>query len=162
MQEKNLFEILQHLPQPAQDYVWCLLTGLVVLVIANLILKQLFTPEMKKAWAAAKAIGGTLTNFAKDFAKLLDLPVKYPRAELVVHSLFMLNNYLAALYFFAFFVLAAVLTVTVDSLFPWQRLAGMAFSAIAIIFAWFFFAEAERGRIALPVMYAKCHDRIAP
>lgn len=156
MQEEKLFGILKFLSPSAQDYVQWLLTGLVILVIANRILKQLFTPEMKKAWAAAKAIGGTLGNFAKDFSKSLDLPVKYPCVELLLHVLFMLNNYLAALYFFALFALVAVLTVMVDGLSPWQRLAGVTFGAVAIIFARFCFAEAERGRVAFPVMYAKC------
>lgn len=156
MPEEKLFGILSFLPPAAQNYVHWLFTGLVVLAILNRILKQLFTPEMKKAWAAAKAIGGTLANFAKQFAKSLELPVKYPYAELLVNVLFMLNNYLGALYFFALFALAAVLTVVVEGASPWQRLAVAAFSAIAIIFARFVFAEAERSRVALPVLYSNC------
>lgn len=155
MKEEKLFGIINFLPSYAQDYVQWLLTGLVILTIINLILKQLFTPEMKNAWATAKAIGGTLANFAKNFAKSLDLPVKYPCAELFVHSVFMLNNYLAALYFFAFFALVAVLTVVADGISPWQRLAGTIFSAVAILFARFCFAEAERGRVTFPALYAK-------
>lgn len=156
MPEEKLFGILKFLPVPAQDYVQWLLTGLVVIAIFNRILRQLFTPEMKKAWAAAKAIGGTLANFGKQFAKSLELPVKYPWAELVVNVFFMLNNYFAALYFFALFALAAVLTITVDGMSPWQRLAGSGFSAVAIILARWVFAEAERARVAQPVLYAKC------
>ena len=162
MKEEKLFGIINFLPSYAQDYVQWLLTGLVILTVINLILKQLFTPEMKKAWAAAKAIGGTLANFAKDFAKSLDLPVKYPCAELFAHSVFMLNNYLAALYFFAFFALVAVLTVVADGISPWQRLAGATLSAVAILFARFCFAEAERGRVTLPVLYAKCRGKTSP
>lgn len=144
------------MPPQVQDYVQWLLTGLVILIIINLILKQLFSPEMKKAWDAAKAIGGTLANFGKQFAKSLELPVKYPCAELLVSGLFMLNNYFAALYFFALFVVFAFLTITVDGAASWERLAGAALSALAIIFARWLLAEAERGRVALPVLYAKC------
>ncbi|KAF0205393.1 MAG: hypothetical protein FD173_1069 [Gallionellaceae bacterium] len=161
-EEEKLFGILNFLPLYAQDYVQWLLTGLVILGIVNRILKKLTTPEMKQAWAAAKALGGTVANFAKDFAKSLDLPVKYPCGELFAHSLLTLNNYLAALYFFAFFVLVAVLTVVVDGVSPWQRLVGATLSAVAIIFARFCFAEAERGRVAFPVLYAKCQGKTSP
>ena len=162
MKEEKLFGIINFLPSYAQDYLQWLLTGLVILIIINRILKQLFTPEMKNAWAAAKTVGGTLANFAKDFAKLLDLPVKYPCAELFAHSIFMLNNYLATLYFFAFFMLTAVLTVVAEGISPWQRLAGVTFSAVVILLARFCFAEAERGRVTLPILYAKCRLKTSP
>ncbi|MEQ1533428.1 MAG: hypothetical protein HOO97_07630 [Sideroxydans sp.] len=156
MQQGKLFGVINFLPEYAQEYVQWLLTGLVVLIIFNLIIKQLRTPGMKSAWRAAKAVGDTLKSFSLEFSKTLELPVKYPRVELFVHALFVINNYLAALYFFAFFVLVSVLTVVADAMTSWQRLAGVAFSIIALIFARFCFAEAERGRIAFPILYAKC------
>lgn len=162
MNEEKLFGVIKFLPQYAQDYVLWLLTGLIILGIVNRMLKLLLTPEMKKAWAAAKAIGGTLANFAKYFAKSLELPVKYPCGEILVHSLFMFTNYLAALYLFAFFALVAVLSVVVDGASTWQRLAGIFFSGAAVLFARFCLAEAERGRVAFPILYAKCRGKSLP
>ena len=162
MKEEKLLGIINSLPEEAKVYVLWLVTGLIVLGIVNLILKQIQTPEMKKAWIAAKSLGGSLANFSKEFAKDLELPVKHPCGVFIAKILYTLTNYLLALYLLALSVLVAVLSVEAVSVSPWQRLVGVAFSAAVLIFALFCFAEAERGRVSLPLLYAKCRGKSKP
>lgn len=156
---KAIQELFPFLPDWSQQFFICLLALMTALGIIRKILAHLQSKEIRSAWQAAKKTGSSL---AQQMAKQIQLPRPYPCAELFLHILFTINNYLGVFIFSLFVVLIIVLIVTASTLAFLKFLTAIAVALIAIYFAAFFLAEAERGRIAIPELLAKCRNKSTP
>lgn len=143
---RAIFSAFNFVSPWAQEFLADAVGVLVLLVVLNLILKNLQTPQMVKALSALKKFG---KSALQDLNKSMQLPVERPRLELVAIALFMANSYLVALVFFAFFGILWYSIVSAENLEFWRRMAAIAITLIFLLFARFFYAEAERQRLAV-------------
>jgi hypothetical protein len=150
---KNWLVFIQDAPENIRAYLAGLFWLLVALLLVWGILKLLFTKQFKEFYAvlgvSAKLAGEVGKAMAKGAVKSLELPEPYPRISRFFAVVFMLNSYAAAFTLACFCLFVAVLTVISNTPSFWGRAGGMSFTVALLLFAGFFFADAERDRLRL-------------
>ena len=146
-----------------QNFVRCLISAFVililiwgVLILIRGILKVLQTKEIKRGFAGAKSFGKIL---AVEIKKGLQLPTRYPFLELIGGIFITINSYLISLCLFAIFTLFSVLAIVTDDMSALKRLLALSVAAIFLLLVRFFFAEGERGRLSVPVLWRNFRKR---
>lgn len=150
---KWITELLAYLPEDAKQLLAYLAAMAAGLYLLRKIIGHLQSKEIKAAIKATKKAG---ISFGQALAKQATPPKPYPCLQFFLETLFTINNYLGALIFFCLFASIAVLTVTARGLPLVNFLTVMGFAMVCFYFTLFLFAEAERGRLALPTLWAKC------
>lgn len=150
---KWITDLFSYLPDDAKQLLAYLAAMAAGLYLLRKIISQLQSKEIKAALKAAKKAG---ISFGQALAKQATPPRPYPCVQFFLELLFTVNNYLGSLVFFSLFSAIAVLTVLARGLPLLNFLAVMAFAMVSFYFTMFLFAEAERGRLALPTLWAKC------
>lgn len=145
-QLETIFTNISFVPLWAQDYLSALVGILFLLIIINLILKNLQTPHLKSAIEVIKTMG---TAFFRETLKSIELPTKHPRLEFVGLMLFMVNSYIMAVILFAFFGVIFFLSMSAEHFTFWSRNSVIAFSLILLFIIRFCYAEGERQRLAV-------------
>lgn len=137
---------IKFVPPWAHEFLTHLVGVLCVLIVLNLILKNLQTPQMEKALKALKELG---RSAMQDISKSMKLPVERPRLELVALVLFMINSYLMAFVFFVFFCVLLYFSVSAEYLEFWRRIAAIGITLFFLFLARFFYADSERQRLVV-------------
>jgi hypothetical protein len=117
----------------------------VALNLVRLIIKTLQVPEISLFFSSLKKFCGQVWHYA---AISLELPVKRPRGELVVSVLMAALNYVFAILIFAWFGVFFMMSVTAEHLVIYKQLLGLAIAVVYLVIARWYFASAERERIA--------------
>ncbi|MEC5384469.1 hypothetical protein VVD49_01970 [Uliginosibacterium sp. H3] len=134
------------LPDWAKLVVVNLLGVYVVLQAIHLILKKLQSPEIRSALNVVKNLSGEALRTA---SRSLQLPVERPRLALLSLVLNAALYYVFALIFFAYFGFLLILASTAPNTSLANRLIAFAASAFFIIVTRWYYASAERQRIAV-------------
>ncbi len=147
---KQFAELISIIQPEFQGIASYLFSILVVLVILNWVLRQLQTKEMKfflrKSWQLSKAYLG-------EIAKKSQVPTKYPSLEFIGSVLFTIFCYLMTLYLYTIFVWIRFVAFQNDNVSVWKRMVAFLLAIFFILFARFFFAEGERNRFTIPVLW---------
>ena len=128
----------------------------IVLQVVHLILKKLEAPEIRKALASLKELSGEALRRA---ARSLELPVERPRAALVASAMNVVLMYVFSLLFFAWFGVFLMLSTTTENVVFYKRLIGFAVAGGFFVITRWYFASAERQRIALAASWKALRDR---
>jgi len=134
------------LPDWAKVVVINLLGVYVVLQVLHVILKKLQSPEIRSALVIVKNLSDKALRGA---SRSLQLPVERPRLALFSLVLDAALYYVFALIFFAYFGILLMLASTTPDATMVNRLIAFAASAFFIIVTRWYYASAERQRIAV-------------
>lgn len=143
---KTIIANIPFLPEWAKIVALNLLGIYVILQLVHLILKKLQTPELRNAMSALKNHSGEALRRA---SRSLELPVERPKLALVALILDTALFYVFALIFFALFGVFLMLSATTDNMLLYKRLLGFGIAGAFVIVSRWYYASAERERIAL-------------
>lgn len=134
------------LPEWAKIVALNLFGVYIILQLLHLIIKKLLTPEFRTTVSALKSLSGEALYKA---SLALKLPVKRPRIALLAVALNSILYYVFALILFAWFGLFLMLAATAEDLSLTKRLLAFVVTACFALATRWYYASAERERIAL-------------
>lgn len=128
----------------------------VVLQILHLILKKFQTPEMRAAILSLRELSGMALHRA---ARALELPVERPRLSLATSTMIAAIFYVFALIFFGMFGIFLMISATTEIMLLYKRLLGFGIAGGFLIASRWYYASAERLRIALIESWKNLRDK---
>lgn len=147
---KQLAELISMIQPEFQGIASYLFSILIILIIFNLVLKQLQMKEMRFFLSKLRRLDEALLV---KITKNLQVPIKYPSLELLESVLFTIYCYLMTLYLYTIFVWINFLIFMSTNVSIGKRMTAYLLALFFILVARLFFAEGERNRFSIPVLW---------
>lgn len=134
------------IPEWSQSLIANLFAIYIILNLISLIIKKLQTPELRSTIAKLKNLSGEALRKA---GRSLELPVEHPKLALVSLAFMNALTYVFSIIFFTYFGIALILASSDANIAIIERLLIFFLSGVLFIISRWYYAFAERQRIAL-------------